>query len=144
MYKVYSLTKPYIYIYIYIYLYIDSGSLYRFNRFRYIPQLSHIGLPGNILQILTTSSRNIGRPVTVAMKKPKALRTQNHFELSNRELLIWFGPSTRAQGSEVSCFKVLGPKDHTVQGFWAVLSLRGRVAPPCEYCCKQDCKPWGP
>ena len=30
-------------------------------------------------------------------------------------------------GSPDSCFKVFGPKDHIMQGCWAILSLRDRI-----------------
>ena len=51
---------------------------------------------------------------------------------------------TLPQGSEDSCLKAVGPKDHIIQGFWAILSLRVGFREP-EYllsinedhrCCK--------
>ena len=42
--------------------------------------------------------------------------------------LLWakFGPfyKSAAKDSEESDFTALGPRDHAVQGFWAILSLR--------------------
>ena len=41
-------------------------------------------------------------------------------------MVTWYGPYPKALRTNI--FKAFGPKDHTIKGFWAILSLRVRVS----------------